>query len=63
MKILLAVVAFLLAGCGPTQQAKSTIAKRYIVGAGTVYEFNLEDGTRCVTHVQRGGIDCEWKTP
>lgn len=60
MKKLLILVAAVLAGCGPTQPAQETIAKMYYVGPAAVYEFQLEDGTRCVVYSPRGGLDCNW---
>lgn len=54
------LLALLLVGCGPTQQAQETVSKRYQVGTWNAREFRLEDGTRCVAWVD-SGITCEWK--
>ena len=70
--IALAVLGILLIGCEPgseldkkrkTSQNVETIV--YNVGGSEfvrVYEFRLEDGTRCVTRYNnKSGISCNWK--
>lgn len=66
MKTLFVVVVLsLLTGCGFRETGGGPdSSKKYWVG-GTVREFRLEDGTRCVTASGVDGkgvaISCEWK--
>ena len=62
------VVAALLAGCAPSvtpplpsREFRSPAWKRYDVNGYGVYEFWLDDGTRCVALSHAGGIVCEWQ--
>lgn len=54
--------AVALSGCGPTAPADThdQTVKSYRVGITVVYEFRLDDGTRCVA-LYDNAVSCEWK--
>jgi hypothetical protein len=65
-------VALLLAGCssprepGPEKdtrppEQRPTYDEYYIPGSGSIFDFRLTDGTRCVAHRWDGGITCDWR--
>lgn len=68
MKYALILAALLLAGCSQTPQAQSVVPNVpegvQRVGYNDVYDFKLEDGTRCVLMdgYRSGGITCNWRT-
>jgi hypothetical protein len=69
----LLVAALLLAGCarqdgGPNgveagPEIRPPYVEYYIPGAGSIFDFRLTDGTRCVAHRWDGGITCDWGQP
>lgn len=58
---MLGVALFSLTGCGsPSSAIQGTPLTTYAMPGGyDAYEFNLKDGTRCVS-IYGGGIVCEW---
>jgi outer membrane biogenesis lipoprotein LolB len=61
------IAAFTLPGCEYTkqEQAESQVEKQWQnTDFGYVYDFKLEDGTRCIfaESVNRGGVSCDWKS-
>lgn len=65
MKRYLIVISCLLCGCTqqPVPSSKVTPGSTYYdIPYNDVYEFHLNDGTRCVVFSgnKRGGITCDW---
>ncbi len=59
MKIAMAVVVLILAGCGNSPGQDVTDG----MGSGRVTMVRLDDGTRCAVLVgySKGAIDCDWQ--
>lgn len=64
--ILVVLVALANAGCESSVSTvpgdKLATSTYSVQGQFTVFEFHLQDGTRCVT-VNSAGITCEWASP